>query len=139
MATIDMVATETYAIPNETSLEDAAQSFQTLELVVIEVETGDGEGTGFTYTIGEGGESIERFVDATLRPILEDGSAAPRAAYERMRSGTTFVGREGISELAIAAVDIALWDALGRRLELPLYELLGGERRPVAAYETDGG
>lgn len=139
MVTIDTVEAETYAIPNETSLDDATQSFHTLELVVVEVGTDDGTGTGFTYTIGEGGETIERFVESTLRPVLEGGSAAPRAAYERMRGGTTFVGREGISELAIAAVDIALWDALGRRTDLPLYELLGGERRAVAAYETDGG
>jgi L-alanine-DL-glutamate epimerase-like enolase superfamily enzyme len=129
-----------YGVPNEESLDDATQSFDELELVVVELECDDGtEGLGFTYTIGEGGRSILEFVRSTLSPLVVGESAAPRSATERMRAGTTFVGRAGVSELAIAAVDIALWDALGRRTGEPLYGLLGGERREVPAYETNGG
>jgi L-alanine-DL-glutamate epimerase-like enolase superfamily enzyme len=129
-----------YGIPNDEPLDDATQSFDELELVVVAVETDDGvEGLGFTYTIGEGGSTIREFVETTLQPVLVGGPAAPRAARDRLRAATTYVGREGVSELAIAAVDIALWDALGRRLGAPLYELLGGERAAVPAYETNGG
>lgn len=141
MTHITEIRTDLYGVPNEESLDDATQSFDELELVVTEIETDTGEtGVGFTYTIGEGGASILRFLETTLRPVLEDDCpAAPRSARERLRAATTFVGREGISELAIAAVDIALWDALGRRLDAPLYELLGAEHRPTPAYETHGG
>jgi L-alanine-DL-glutamate epimerase-like enolase superfamily enzyme len=140
MPTVSDLETSSYAVPNEHALDDATQSFHTLELVVCEVELDDGaEGMGFTYTIGEGADAVAAFLDSTLRPLVVGEPAAPRAAYRRMREGTTFVGREGVSELAISALDIALWDALGRRLGAPLYELLGGERRPVPAYQTDGG
>lgn len=128
-----------YGVPMDGALDDATQSFDELELVVVEVEADGTAGLGFTYTIGEGGSAIHEFVDATLRPLVEEGPAAPRAAREHLRAGTTFVGREGVSELAIAAVDIALWDALGRRAGTPLYELLGGERERVPAYQTHGG
>lgn len=134
------IETGLYGIPNEESLDDATQSFDELELVVTEVETDDGgRGLGFTYTIGEGGSAIREFVETTLRPAADGAPAAPRRARDRLRAATTFVGREGISELAIAAVDIALWDALGRRLDAPLYELLGGTEREIPAYETNGG
>ncbi len=137
---IEEVSTAVYAIPTEQALEDATQSFHTLELVVVELTLNDGTaGLGFTYTIGEGGATIATFVETTLAPLLEHTDAAPRDAYSRMRAGTTFVGREGISELAISAVDIALWDALGRQLEAPLYHLLGGTAGPVQTYETNGG
>lgn len=127
-------------MPNDEPLDDATQSFDELELVVVEAETDDGDqGLGFTYTIGEGGAAVRAFVETALRPALVGGPAAPRAARERLRAATTFVGREGVSELAIAAVDVALWDALGRRLGAPLYELVGGTRRRVPAYQTDGG
>ncbi len=140
MPQITEMGTGLYGVPNEESLDDATQSFDELELVVVEVECDDGtEGVGFTYTIGEGGSSILEFVRSTLEPLVVGESAAPRAATERMRAGTTFVGRAGVSELGIAAVDIALWDALGRRTGEPLYALLGGERREVPAYETNGG
>jgi L-alanine-DL-glutamate epimerase-like enolase superfamily enzyme len=140
MSQVTDLRTGLYGVPNEESLDDATQSFHELELVVVEVECDDGtEGLGFTYTIGEGGSSILEFVRSTLEPLVVGESAAPRAAVERMRAGTTFVGRAGVSELGIAAVDIALWDALGRRTGEPLYALLGGDRVEVPAYETNGG
>lgn len=140
MSTITGVRTGLYGIPNEEALEDATQTFDELELVTARVETSEGvEGIGFTYTIGEGGSTIERFLDDVLAPKVEGENAAPAAVRDRLRAGTTFVGREGISELAISAIDIALWDAKGKESGLPLYELLGGSRSPVPAYETNGG
>lgn len=140
MARVTDLQCELYGVPNDEPLDDAIQSFDELELVLVTIETSTGTGgQGFTYTIGEGGNSIRTFVESVLAPALDGESAAPRIARENLRGATTFVGREGISELAISAVDIALWDALGRRLEVPLYELLGGTRRSVPAYLTDDG
>ncbi|MFC6734208.1 MULTISPECIES: mandelate racemase/muconate lactonizing enzyme family protein [unclassified Haladaptatus] len=140
MTRVAAVTTALYGVPNEEALADATQSFDELELVVVEVELEDGtEGLGFTYTIGEGGAAIKTFVESTLEPVLVGGPAAPRVARDRCRAATTYVGREGISELAISAVDIALWDALGRRCDAPLYELIGGQRGRVPAYQTHGG
>lgn len=139
MPTVTDLETALYGIPNEESLDDATQSFDELELVVVRLSTTDSKGLGFTYTIGEGGRAIKTFVDDTLRPILLDGPASPRPARANLRGGTTFVGREGISELGISAVDIALWDALGRRTATPLYALIGGTNTTIPAYQTHGG
>lgn len=139
MTRVTDVDVNLYGVPNEESLDDATQSFDELELVVVDVETDDGPGMGFTHTIGEGGSAVREFVETTLAPVLVGGTAAPRVARDRIRAATTYVGREGVSELAVSAIDIALWDALGRRLDAPLYELVGGERREVPAYQTHGG
>lgn len=139
MTTIDSLRVGHYRIPAEAAHEDATQSFDALELIIVEIDAGGVTGVGFTYTIGEGGAAIREFVSETLSPLLVGNSAAPRDAREHLRAGVTFVGREGISELAIAAIDIALWDTLGKQLDAPLYELLGGSRDPIPAYDTDGG
>lgn len=139
MTEVTDINTTLYGVPNEESLDDATQSFDELELVIVTIETTDTAGLGFTYTIGEGGHAIKGFIDHTLRPVVIGAPASPRAARARLRAATTFVGREGISELAIAAIDIALWDALGRRRGAPLYELIGGEFQAVPAYQTHGG
>lgn len=140
MAHVTDLRCELYGIPNDESLDDATQSFDELELVVVEIETSAGvRGTGFTYTIGEGGEAVRTFTESVLAPALDGEPAAPRVSRNHLRAATTFVGREGLSELAISAIDIALWDALGKRLDAPLYELLGGTKRPIPAYLTDGG
>ena len=139
MTTVDAIRAGHYRVPAADAHDDATQSFNALELIIVEVDVDNVTGLGFTYTIGEGGTSIHAFAAETLAPLLVNGSAGPRTARERLRAGTTFIGREGVSELAIAAIDIALWDALGKRCQSPLYELLGGSRNPVPAYNTDGG
>jgi len=51
-----------------------------------------------------------------------------------------WVGRSGITRLALSAVDIALWDLKAKAAELPLWRLLGGDgQKKVEAYNTDGG
>ncbi|MGA3133692.1 MAG: mandelate racemase/muconate lactonizing enzyme family protein [Terracidiphilus sp.] len=51
-----------------------------------------------------------------------------------------WVGRAGITHLALGAVDIALWDLKAKDAGLPLWKLLGGSAtKKVEAYNTDGG
>lgn len=51
-----------------------------------------------------------------------------------------WVGRSGITQLALAAVDIALWDLKAKLADQPLWQLLGGSAsKEVEAYNTDGG
>lgn len=51
-----------------------------------------------------------------------------------------WVGRSGITHLALSAVDIALWDLKAKAAGLPLWKLLGGSaNKRIEAYNTDGG
>jgi len=51
-----------------------------------------------------------------------------------------WVGRSGITTLALSAVDIALWDLKAKSERMPLWKLLGGaEGKRIEAYNTDGG
>jgi L-alanine-DL-glutamate epimerase-like enolase superfamily enzyme len=64
----------------------------------------------------------------------------PRDGYAIAR-GHVFpqLGRRGLSISAIAGVDIALWDILGKSLNVPVWRLLGGRRMErMPAYASGG-
>jgi L-rhamnonate dehydratase len=54
-----------------------------------------------------------------------------------MYASTLFYGRKGLVLNVISAVDLALWDLLGRLREEPVYQLLGGKvRDELTMYAT---
>ncbi len=50
--------------------------------------------------------------------------------WQHMYRKTMAFGRKGIGMVAISAVDIALWDLLGKSAKQPVYRLLGGRTKP---------
>ncbi len=57
--------------------------------------------------------------------------------WERMYQ-PKLVGRRGLTTRAMAAIDIAMWDAAGKSIGVPLYHMLGGYRDRVPAYLAGG-
>src|SRR5437660_4440474 len=55
----------------------------------------------------------------------------------RMYEGSIFYGRQGAAIQAMSAVEIALWDIVGKAVERPVYQLLGGGfRKKFRAYAS---
>lgn len=57
--------------------------------------------------------------------------------WDKMRAATLIFGRRGAGVHAISAVDIALWDILGKACGLPIWRLLGGRSRSIDVYASD--
>jgi L-alanine-DL-glutamate epimerase-like enolase superfamily enzyme len=55
-------------------------------------------------------------------------------------SPVQWVGRAGLTHLAVGAIDIALWDIKAKAAQQPLWKLLGGsDQKRIEGYNTDGG
>ncbi|MCB0173190.1 MAG: mandelate racemase/muconate lactonizing enzyme family protein [Anaerolineae bacterium] len=51
-----------------------------------------------------------------------------------------WIGRGGVTQLALSAIDVALWDIKAKVAGLPLWQLLGGSAaKTIEGYNTDGG
>ncbi len=108
------------------------------ELVTFEVETESGvTGSGFTYTVGHGGSAVLALLETEIAPELVGAECRDvTAIWHRLHEKLHFVGSSGVTAVAIAAADIALWDALARDAELPLYRFLGAHRFEIPAYAS---
>jgi len=102
--------------------------------------------TGYGYTGTHAETALDKLFIGAIEyygGLLEGADPlATRMLWERLHgdSPSLWVGRGGITTLARAALDVALWDIKAKAAEQPLWKLLGGgpEKR-VAAYNTDGG
>jgi mandelate racemase len=68
---------------------------------------------------------IERVI-LELFKLFENQPLAPAAFYEVGISRLSLLGRSGIAMYALAALDIAFWDASAKDADRPLCEHLGG-------------
>jgi L-alanine-DL-glutamate epimerase-like enolase superfamily enzyme len=128
------------------SIADSTHSITHWGVVGTRIRTADGlEGWGFTGTHAH--LASDRLITACIRdcyaPLLlgEDARDHRRLWKKLARNpATQWVGRAGITHLAVAAVDIALWDLAAKRADLPLWRHLGGATREhLDAYNTDIG
>lgn len=84
---------------------------------------------------------LAHFVDTVLSPLVvgEDPRNIDRL-WHKMFFATYKLGVQGIQPEAIAGIDIALWDLLGKVTGLPICILLGGRHRErVTMYKSIGG
>jgi L-alanine-DL-glutamate epimerase-like enolase superfamily enzyme len=120
---------------------DAIQSFIKQETIFVEIETDDGlQGTGYAYTIGTGGRAVLQLLRVDLlHRLIGEHALQIEAIWQKLFWAThgTVVG--AITSLALAAVDIALWDLRGKALGQPLWLLAGGASPRVPLYDTEGG
>lgn len=106
-----------------------------LQQLLVEVESDDGlVGTGEAWWGIATGEQT----DAAFRPIQAaiEGLFAPRCIgrdagaieglWFDLADWSARYGDGGIAMMALSGIDLALWDLLGRRLGVPVTQLLGG-------------
>jgi L-alanine-DL-glutamate epimerase-like enolase superfamily enzyme len=109
-----------------------------LELITFEVETESAVGGfGFTYTVGHGGSAVLALLEYEIAPALvgRDPHEA-EAIWHELHAKLHFVGASGVTAIAVAAADIALWDARACEAGLPLYRYLGAHREELPAYAS---
>jgi L-alanine-DL-glutamate epimerase-like enolase superfamily enzyme len=127
-------------VPVERPTAISTRQLAAREYIFVWIDSeSDHTGIGFTYAGTVGGRPVCDFVQETFRPLLV--AQDPRLIehhWATMYQEVLLSGRRGAALRAISAVDIALWDLLGKVASLPLYRLLGGWTDEVPAYASGG-
>jgi L-rhamnonate dehydratase len=115
--------------------EASMRTFTFHEWLLVEIFTDDGH-------VGLGNAALapqvtKQFIDLYLKPLLMgENPWDVERLWQHMYRKTMAFGRKGVGMVAISAVDIALWDLMGKSARQPVYRLLGGrtkKRIPVYA------
>jgi len=131
---MDLLARE--AAPSKAHDQTASMTTFTFHgWLVVEIFTDNG-------LVGMGNAALspqvsKQVIDLYLKPVLIGADPWDiESLWQHMYRKTMAFGRKGIGMAAISAVDIALWDILGKSAKQPVYRLLGGRtksRIPVYA------
>ncbi len=132
---IDGLETSVYKIPTEAPESDGTLTWTATTVVVVEPSAGGMKGLGFTY----GTAACATLIQDLLREVVlgRDLMDVP-GIWSGMVAAIRNQGRPGVSSMAIAAVDTALWDLKARLFDQPLCQLFGKVRDVVPIYGSGG-
>jgi L-alanine-DL-glutamate epimerase-like enolase superfamily enzyme len=107
-----------------------------IEIILADIRTDTGlVGTGFSHTSGVGGRTMIAALEELI-PELIGREVNPRAIWQDAWQHLRDNGSGGTTTLALAAIDIALWDLLGKHFGVSLQQLLGQVRDRVPLYAS---
>lgn len=119
---------------------DSMGSFRFHEWLICEVETDNG-------IVGIGNAALaptitKQIIDTYLAPlVIGEDPFDNEYLWQKMYRRTHAWGRKGVGMVAISAIDIAIWDIMGKATGKPVFKLLGGrtkEQIPVYASKLYG-
>jgi mandelate racemase len=108
-----------------------------LVLTDIVTDTGiTGHSMVFTYTPAALKPTAELICN--LEALVKGELLAPVEIEQKLAKRFRLLGTQGLVGIALAAVDMALWDVLTRVHGVPLVQLLGGAEKPLRPYGAVG-
>jgi L-alanine-DL-glutamate epimerase and related enzymes of enolase superfamily len=106
-----------------------------LRLIEVAVTTDHGAtGTGFSWTPSIGAEAVAAMLEHDVRSFAIGEPADPQALWPRLWAHLHEAGSGGITTIAMAGLDLALWDAAARAANRSITSLLGVRRQSVEVY-----
>ena len=110
--------------------------------VVLRIRTNAGI-TGWAHSsfgmMAGGPQVVQTILEQEIKPaLLGKDPAFPRRIRADLWKALEYQGVGGVAQFAIAAVDIAIWDILGKHAGLPVYKMLGAYRERMPVYSMCG-
>jgi len=136
---IESIKVRTVLVPITPPHRTASGVVDKSPLVLIDVHCSDGllgHAILFTYT-PIALEPVAELV-VGLAEIITNKPLNPATLNQLLLGRTRLIGTQGLIGMAIAGIDMALWDATARLQQVPLAQLLGAAIKPIKAYAGTG-
>jgi mandelate racemase len=108
-------------------------------LLLIDLETEEGvTGRSYLWSYMPGVMPAIAAMLAVVEETVKGEPVEPFHLWGPLAQRFALIGMQGIVRMAVAGFDMAAWDAVAIAAGVPLATLLGGEPRPVVAYNSCG-
>ncbi|MBV9228825.1 MAG: mandelate racemase/muconate lactonizing enzyme family protein [Chloroflexi bacterium] len=138
--TITGVRSRVVKVPIKKKVVSRVGIFESMWFVLVDVETDAGI-TGSTYLwafSSAGAAAIQKvLVELAEVAVGEDPFCSARL-WKKMRSRITQWGHKGLSIVGLSGIDTVVWDIVGKALNRPLAQVLGGTTDPIPTYASEG-
>lgn len=126
-------------VPMRRPLVTSGGTVASAPLVLIDLETDQGiAGTSYIFC----------YTSFALKPIVQliselsahiaGDPVTPRRIEQKLQRSFRLLGPQGFTGMAMAGIDMAVWDVVAKNANLSLVRYLGGETLPIPAYNSNG-
>lgn len=131
-ATIARLTTRSVRIPLRRPWGPDVRDLSVVEVVVE--DSAGARGWGFSWTPTIGAAAVRAHLDHDIRDFAIGREAEPSALWEPLWTHLHEGGGGGITTIAMAGVDLALWDLAGRRAGVGVTDLIGRRHETATVY-----
>jgi len=137
--TIRCLQTTPVLVPMTYALGTSRVRVISAPLLLVDLETEQGV-TGRSYLfcyLPAAAPAIAKLLEH-IEGVVKGQPVSPVELWRKLATQLTLIGVQGIVRMAMAALDVAAWDALAIAAGVPLARFLGGDLKPVRAYNSCG-
>ena len=137
--TIRSVACRAVSVPLRFKLGTSAAVVSSVPILLVDLVTEEGP-TGRTYIFcytPSGARAVAGHLEEAVF-LVKGQRSSPLDIAAMLSRRFALLGVTGTVRMALSALDLALWDAIGQALRLPVCSLLGASPRAIPAYDSRG-
>jgi mandelate racemase len=136
---IQSISVRAVAVPMRRPLQTSIAAVTEAPLLLVDLRTSGGiVGRSYLFTMSRLHLKPVAALLEAMAGLLKGDAVAPFEIEKKLRARYALLGVHNMVLFAMAAIDMCAWDALGQSLGQPVVRLLGGEPRPVPAYNSTG-
>jgi L-alanine-DL-glutamate epimerase-like enolase superfamily enzyme len=134
------VQTTRLSMPLSEPLADSTHTLPSIDWILVDVHTNNGlTGHAHMLSFHYGLELLAGVVNHELKDVIIGmNPTLIEKVWQACWNRVEYIGQTGVAAWGIAAIDIALWDILGKSLNCPVHKLLGAGQEDVPIYGSGG-
>jgi mandelate racemase len=137
--TVRAVRVRAVEVPMRRPLAVSTGEVSAAPLILVDLYTdGDPVGCSYVFVYAKWAlEPMRQLID-NFSEMIAGSPLAPLEIEAALQKRLRLIGPQGLTLMALAAIDMAAWDALAKSRDLPLAGLLGGAPQRIPAYNSNG-